>query len=369
VNRRIFIVLGSIIILGLFSLYALQQGPVLLLGAPKEERIAFVSDRGGQTDIWTMLTDGSDVRQVTNDSADDQIPAWSPDGKELVAISDRRDRVYQVFLSAWDGRYTHDLSSSQGTKDSPVWSKDNREVTFITGGKVYGITRSGGQEEQYLPAPGMSVGETPGRSNFVYGAWSPDGQILLCAQETDQGRFAFTATRDDIEAWDGGELKTTPIVVAHGASVVWAPSGHKVAASFVDRAGKNGIFVGDLDAVAGKDLFTFSGDTMAPGKLAWSPDGKTLVFEMWTVQDGMLNRPVGIYTVSASGGKPRVIVKGDAREPCWSADGKQIVYTGITGKERRDIWRVNADGAGVVNLTKGKGDSYNPSWSPLSIKK
>ncbi len=369
-NRGIIIFLGCVVVLGVLALYALQQGPVLLLGAPKDDRIAFLSDRGGQVDIWTMKTDGSDVKQVTNDAADDEDPVWSPDGKELVAASDRRDRVYQVFLSAWDGRYTHDLTSSEGTKGSPVWSSDSREITFLNGGKVYSIARSGGQEQQYLPVPGMSNMDLPGRSNYVYAAWSPDNQMLLCVQETDQGRYAYAASREDIEAWENGDNRPPiRIILAHNVSVAWAPTGQKIAVSYVDNKGVNGLFVMDLEAVKSSVLFTSKGDTVGPGKVVWSPDGKTLAYEMWSVGDGMLNRPLGIYTISASGGKPKAVVKGDAREPCWSSDGKQIAYTGMSKNARRDIWRVNADGTGAVNLTNGKGDSYSPSWSPASARK
>lgn len=364
-NRGIIILLVTIIVLGLGALYALQQGPALLLHGPSEERIAFINDRGGQTDIWTMRTDGSDARAVTNDNADDQMPSWSPDGKELVAASDRRGQIYQLFLSAWDGRYTHDLTSSEGTKDMPVWRKDGQEVTFISGGRLFGVKKTGGLEEQYLPLPGMSSMIMPGRSNFVYGAWAPNNNTMLCVQETDQGRIAYTADREDMESWTEGQLKTQTICMGRTIDVAWAPAGLKVAAAFIGWDGRNGVLVRDMDAVESKVILVSKGNT-GPGKLAWSPDGKTLIFEMWSVQDDMTNRSLGIYAINASGGKAIPVVKGDAREPCWSPDGRKIAYTAIGKNGARDIWRVNSDGAGATNLTKGKGDSCNPSWSPDS---
>jgi Tol biopolymer transport system component len=90
---------------------------------------------------------------------------------------------------------------------------------------------------------------------------------------------------------------------------------------------------------------------------------------MWTVEDGILNRSAGIYTISVSGGKPKVVAEGDAREPSWSPDSSKIAYTGITPDESRNIWCANADGGGAVNLTKGKGDCYNPAWSPALRRK
>lgn len=365
-NRGIIIVFVGIIVLGLLALYALQQGPVLLLKPPPEDRIAFVSDRGGSPDIWTMRADGTDARPVTNDSADDQIPAWSPDGKEIVSISDRNGQTYQVFISAWDGRYTHCVTSSEGIKDVPVWSRDGKEISFVSGGKVYGVLRTGGPEEQYLPAVASAGEELRGRLMYEYGAWSPDGKSLLYVQETDQGRQAYVADRSAVES--GEQFKPTGITAARNLTAAWAPSDNRVAAGFIDRNSDNGIVVADVETVQAKDLFAWKNSRLGPGKLVWSPDGKTIAFEMWTIEEGIPNRSVGIYTVSASGGEPRPVVKGDVREPSWSPDGRQIVYTAIGEKETRDIHRVNADGTGDVNLTNGRGDNYSPAWCPIPRK-
>ncbi len=137
-----------------------------------------------------------------------------------------------------------------------------------------------------------------------------------------------------------------------------------MAAAFIDRNGENGLLVADVGAVAARDLVVFKGDGRGVGKLTWSPDGKRIAFEMWAVRDGTPNRCEGIYTISASGGKPRPVLLRDAREPSWSPDGKRIVCTVMGEDGERDIWRVSADGTSPVNLTEGEGDNYNPAWSP-----
>src|SRR5580700_12339645 len=56
--------------------------------SPDSRRIAFVSDRGGSSQIWLMDADGSNPRQVTNLSTEAGGVLISPDGKNLVFTSD-----------------------------------------------------------------------------------------------------------------------------------------------------------------------------------------------------------------------------------------------------------------------------------------
>jgi Tol biopolymer transport system component len=51
--------------------------------------IAFVSNRGGNFDLYTMRADGSGVRRLTDDPSADVAPAWSPNGKQIAFLSQR----------------------------------------------------------------------------------------------------------------------------------------------------------------------------------------------------------------------------------------------------------------------------------------
>jgi TolB protein len=79
-------------------------------------------------------------------------------------------------------------------------------------------------------------------------------------------------------------------------------------------------------------------------------------------------KSLGIYTIVATGGHPSLVIAGDAQDARWSPDGKQILCSIRHKGGNRDIWRVNADGSGAVNLTNGNGDNYNPAWSPSVSK-
>src|SRR4030042_989106 len=57
--------------------------------APDSSKIAFVSNRDGNAEIYVMNADGSDQVNLTNSASLDWGPAWSPDGSQLVLVSDR----------------------------------------------------------------------------------------------------------------------------------------------------------------------------------------------------------------------------------------------------------------------------------------
>ena len=57
--------------------------------SPDGKKVAFMSERAGNYDIWVMNSDGSNHRQLTTHKAQDQAPSWSPDGKKIVFLSNR----------------------------------------------------------------------------------------------------------------------------------------------------------------------------------------------------------------------------------------------------------------------------------------
>jgi TolB protein len=308
---------------------------------------------------------------ATGDAADEQLPAWSPNGRELVYISDRDENTYEVFVSAWNGAYAKRMTTSQGTKDAPTWTGDGKEIIFISSGKVFVKTRHGGMEEQLLPPVQAGTTEAAGSLGMPYvsASWSPGGDALLFIQSSDLGREGYVIEGSKASIAEAEDLRPLGIVAARNVDMAWSPVGERVAAAFIGRGGENGLLVADLKRMAAKDLYVTRGDRQGAARPVWSPDGKTIAFEMWTVKEGIAEECMGIYTISASGGTPRAIVRGDAREPAWSPDGSRLACSIFREDGGRDIRIVNADGSNAVNLTSGKGDNYNPVWSTSMPKK
>jgi len=67
--------------------------------SPGGQSIAFVSDKSGNNEIWTVHPDGTGAQQVTANGLDNSGPSWSPDGKSL-AFATNNDGSYSIWLAS-----------------------------------------------------------------------------------------------------------------------------------------------------------------------------------------------------------------------------------------------------------------------------
>ena len=102
--------------------------------SPRGDRIAFCSFRGGDFDIYTIRTDGSDVLKLTNSHGNDAHPIWSPDGNWIVFSSSRQSFKDEAMLDEWgpqpygdlyvmraDGTDVRQLTDNQFEEATPAW--------------------------------------------------------------------------------------------------------------------------------------------------------------------------------------------------------------------------------------------------------
>ncbi|MGQ9625832.1 MAG: TolB family protein [Anaerolineae bacterium] len=90
--------------------------------SPNERRIAFVSERWGPGDIFTMASDGSKDVGLTRNQGTNRHPTWSPDGGQIAFWSDREGRK-QIWVMNSDGTGQHNISQSTSNDWDPIWLK------------------------------------------------------------------------------------------------------------------------------------------------------------------------------------------------------------------------------------------------------
>ncbi|MCK4324384.1 MAG: PD40 domain-containing protein, partial [Armatimonadetes bacterium] len=102
--------------------------------------IAFETDRDGNREIYVMEADGSNQTNLTNNSAYDEQPAWSPNGSQI-AFGSHRDDNWEVYVMDSDGSNPTNLTNNSAYDDEPAWSPDGSQIAFHSdrdgNGEVY----------------------------------------------------------------------------------------------------------------------------------------------------------------------------------------------------------------------------------------
>jgi Tol biopolymer transport system component len=140
--------------------------------SPDGEWIA-LRTTGAQDDLFLLKSDGSVLRQLTNDAWRERTPMWSPDGRRIAFHSDRSG-TYEAWTIQPDGSGLTQLSHSKGHQVlQPRWSPDGTRIAWQDGDHfgIVDLSKAGAETDEVLPR----ISET---LVFFPRAWSADGRSL-----------------------------------------------------------------------------------------------------------------------------------------------------------------------------------------------
>jgi Tol biopolymer transport system component len=92
--------------------------------SPDGTRIAFVSERDGNPEIYSMNADGTDVVRLTVNAADEGEPAWSLGGSRI-AFNSNRDGNWELYAMNVDGTNVTRLTNNVHIDSAPAWANGN----------------------------------------------------------------------------------------------------------------------------------------------------------------------------------------------------------------------------------------------------
>ena len=100
--------------------------------SPDSRRLAFLSTRDGNPEIYVMELENPDQQtRITESDAAEYHVSWSPNGKRLLFVSER-DGNPEIYLSESDGTEQTRLTRNTARDELPVWSPDGKRIAFVS---------------------------------------------------------------------------------------------------------------------------------------------------------------------------------------------------------------------------------------------
>jgi TolB protein len=130
------------------------------------QQVAFVSDRGGLPQLYTMDAEGGDVLKLPLPDMGYVIdPSWSPSG-QLLAFSWRRPNGnYDIYLMELASHQLVELTRDAGRNERPSWAPDGRHIVFES-------TRTGTRQIWSMLADGTSPRQLTTEGQNESPSWS-----------------------------------------------------------------------------------------------------------------------------------------------------------------------------------------------------
>ena len=287
--------------------------------AEQDPKIAFISDRDGNEEIYVMNADGSDVTRLTDTRGNiSSYPKWSPDARRI-AFSSGQSGNGEIYVMNADGSDLTQLTHSDRDDSNPAWSPDGRRIAFMSG-------RPGD-----LVLPGALAMMNADSSGLAQLAADIFDIYLVNADGSDLTQLTDDAGRDFFPSWS-----------PDGQSVVFMS----------DRDGDPDIYLVNADG-SGLTQLTHNGELeFFPN---WSPDGQRILFYTW-LTDGNPE----LYMMNADGSdRTRMTHNIEMASyhsfPVMSPDRQRVErivsFSDPDGDDDYEIYIMNPDGSDLTQLT------------------
>jgi Tol biopolymer transport system component len=286
--------------LALLSIYhpATQQAATIA-------KIAFTSDRDGNSEIYTMDADGGAQTRLTENTAEDFSPTWSPDGTRLAFVS-TRDGNAEIYVMNADGTGQIRLTNNPDGDISPQWNPNGLEIGFVS-------NRDGNDEIYFMSPDGTNqTNVTQHRADESSFAFSPNGTSIV---------FSSTQTDNDFDLYA------------------------------MDVNTFDGIIVVRLTSEPGADI-----------NPSWSTQQR-IIFQSNRDENDE------IYSVALDGRNTQTRLTNNPEldvDPSLTSDGTRIAFA--TARDGNlEIYLMNADGATLVRLTNNNASDLQPAIQPQGV--
>lgn len=239
-------------------------------------KIAYV-DSGANYEIFSMNPDGSNQTNLTNNTAFDSNPNWSPDGSKIVFVSNRSSfGTTEIYTMNANGSNPTRLTNNSVNDETPAWSPDNTQIAFARSGQLFVMNADGTNVIQ------VTANASPGVK--LHPSWSPDGTQIVFSRNLGFGNIGIAVIDSDCINCTAGIRVLNNGLPTDNFDPTWSPDGSAIAFSndqtdFDDHSLRETFLIDDINnfSLPPRPLVTSNNPRMFSP--AWSPDGRKLVYQ------------------------------------------------------------------------------------------
>lgn len=378
----------------------------------------FPSKEGSsERDIFLISIDGKREIPLVNHSADDRFLGWTPDGKNILFVSDRtgthdmwrirvtdgnpqgdpelikkdigqiwpmgftqqgsfyyssKTNMMDVFTAKLDLEKGAILSPPKeitqrfiGSNLTPDWSSDGQYLAYIS----LRNTEQSGPNTCILCIRSEQTGEVRELYPQIKASWnlrwSPDGRSIFIAAEPKKGRQGLF--RIDLQNGD-----ITPVAQSEPGSIIkdfaFSFNGNSVFYVYYQWK-KKIVSILRHDLATGKEKEVYRKDTPPDiGGVLVSPDGQYLSFGTFESENNHV-----IKIIPIAGGEPRDLFRmksnypGQSGQYAWTPNGKEIFFVkqvSSMNKKAWELWQVPVQGGEFQKIGLSKKRILLPRFHP-----